>query len=109
VQVCVYRANGPMDAYLLRHWLERNGIPCHLRGDLSSIRGEIPIPEAWPTVWVHTDLEAQALEALELLNTPTLVHPKWTCDVCNEVNEPNFASCWSCSADRPDVRGRPVH
>ena len=98
-----------MDAYLVRHWLERNGIPCHLRGDLSSIRGEIPIPEAWPTVWVHADAEAQALDVLKLLDTPTLVHPKWTCDVCNEVNEPNFASCWSCSADRPDVRGRPVH
>ena len=106
MQVCVYRATGPMDAYMIRHWLERNGVPSFIRGDLSSIRGEIPIPEAWPTVWVHRDLESRALEAIHALQTPTLVHPRWTCEECGEMNEPNFASCWSCDGDRPDIRGR---
>jgi hypothetical protein len=106
VQVCVYRAAGPMDAYLMHHWLERNGVASFVRGDLSSIRGEIPIPEAWPTVWVHEDMVERTKELVGQFDRPTLVHPKWECDQCGETNEPNFGSCWSCSADRFDIRDR---
>ncbi len=101
--ICVYRGTGPTDATLVAHWLERNGLAPQVRGDRTGLRGEIPIPDAWPTVWVRAADRAQAERAIREFNGPTLVHPRWACGRCGEDNEPNFGSCWSCDADRPDV------
>lgn len=106
--VRVYQATGPTDAFLVKHWLERNGLVVHVQGDLLSARGEIPIGESWPTLWVPRADVARAEELVERFFGPTLVHPIWRCAVCGEDNEPNFASCWSCDADRPDVAGLPT-
>jgi hypothetical protein len=106
--VAVYRATGPTDAYLVKHWLERNGLVVHIQGDLVSARGEIPIGESWPVVWVPQDDQQRAEELVDAFFGPTLVHPRWRCPTCGEDNEPNFGSCWSCGGDRPDVVGRPV-
>jgi hypothetical protein len=100
--VRVYRGTGPTDAYLVRDWLGRNQVPAQVRGEgLMSLRGDIPIWEAWPAVWVPTHLEAEARELVSQFDGPTLVHPAWRCGRCGEENAPNFASCWSCGADRP--------
>lgn len=101
--ICVYKAHGPTDAHLVRHWLERNGIRAVIRGDLMGIRGEIPVGESWPAVWVDREDVARAEEAIRTFEGPRLVHPPWRCPRCGEVNEPNFGSCWSCQADRPDL------
>lgn len=106
--VRVYQATGPADAYLVRDWLTRNGVRATVRGEnLMSIRGDVPIGEAWPTVWTPADLENRATELVSEFQGPTLVHPAWQCATCQEENGPNFASCWSCGADRPDVAGLP--
>lgn len=101
--VCVYKGTSPTDATLVAHWLERNGVKAHVRGDLLGIRGEIPIAEAWPTVWVRQVDRDRASEAIRVFEGPTLIHPRWACRRCGEDNEPNFGSCWSCDADRPDL------
>jgi len=101
--VRVYLATGPTDAYLVKHWLERNGLDVHVQGDLVSARGEIPIGESWPTVWVPEASSARARELVDAFFGPTLVHPRWRCPDCGEDNEPNFGSCWNCDGDRPDV------
>lgn len=99
----IYRATGPTDGYLLKHWLERNGLTVHVQGDLVSARGEIPIGESWPTLWVPANDAPRARELVDAFFGPTLVHPVWKCQGCGEMNEPNFGSCWNCDGDRPDV------
>jgi hypothetical protein len=94
----VYQATGPTDAYLVRDWLERNGIRVFVRGEgLMSLRGELPI--SWPSLWVEPADEGVANEALAAFHAPTLVHPDWKCDGCGEQNAPTFGSCWSCGRD----------
>jgi hypothetical protein len=99
--LCVFRATGPTDAWLVRDWLERNGIPVLVRNDLTSLRGEIPFLEAAPTVWVREEDRVRATEAMRAYDSPRLVHPKWCCATCGEENEANFGSCWQCSTDAP--------
>jgi hypothetical protein len=103
--ICVYKGKGPTDAFLIQHWLERNDIRSTLRGDLLGLRGEIPIVDAWPTIWVAAEDQERAEAAIREFNGPRLVHPRWKCEACGEENEPNFGSCWNCSADRPDIAG----
>ena len=101
--ICIYKGTNGMDAYLLQHWLRRNDIPATLRSDRLGLRGEIPIVDAWPTVWVAAEDKSRAEAAIREFNGPQLVHPRWQCPGCKEDNEPNFGSCWNCSADRPDL------
>lgn len=101
--VCVYKARDATDAALVKHWLERNGVQALVRGDLLGLRGEIPIGDAWPSVWVPDDQKDAADVAIREFEGPRLVHPRWACARCGEDNEPNFGSCWSCGADRPDL------
>ncbi len=101
--ICVYKGTGPTDAYLMHHWLERNEIDATLRGDLLGLRGEIPVLDSWPTVWVSKVDQERAEAAIREFNAPQLVHPKWMCPGCGEENEPNFGSCWNCDGDGPGV------
>ncbi len=86
----------------MRDWLQRNGVPAQVRGEgLMSLRGEIPLGEAWPAVWAPEDRADEAATLIARFFGPTLVAPPWRCPRCDEENGPNFASCWSCGADRP--------
>lgn len=99
--VRVYRAHGPTDAYLVRDWLAEHGITAHVQGEtLMGGRGELPVWESWPTLWVAKALEAKAKDLVRSFSaTPQLVHPEWQCS-CGETNPGNFGSCWSCGHDR---------
>lgn len=102
--VRAYQGSGPTDAYLVRDWLQRNGVSAEVRGEsLMTLRGDIPITEAWPTVWVPPDLHARARELVTEFHGPTLVHPDWKCPRCGEENAPTFGSCWSCGTDSPHL------
>jgi hypothetical protein len=96
--ICVYEGNGPTDAHLVHHWLSRNGIDAQLR--VSPPRIRFLVAPSWPTIWVAQSDEARARLAIGLFEGPTLVHPKWPCGHCGEINEANFGSCWSCEQDR---------
>lgn len=98
--ICVYRAALPTNAHLVQHWLRRNGIPAEVRGDLMLARGELPIVESAPSVWVAKVHEAQARELVDEFEQPEAEATRWDCPRCGEDNEPNFHSCWNCSADR---------
>jgi hypothetical protein len=97
----VYRGTGPADAFLVRDWLERSGVSARVHGDLTALRGEIPIAESWPAVWVADTDEPAARTAIALMTGPRLVREAWTCAACGSDGEPDFDSCWNCDADRP--------
>lgn len=97
--VVVYRAGLPTDAWLCQHWLRRNGVAAEVRADLMSGRGELPIAESAPSVWVP---DADVDLALVLVAQFERPHdgPAWTCASCHEENPGNFDGCWSCGAAR---------
>jgi hypothetical protein len=95
--VCVFRGTGPADAWLTRDQLAAEGIASQVRDHLSSGRGELPIPESWPTVWVSEQDAERAREVLHRDATLRLVRAPWTCR-CGERNEGSFEWCWDCGA-----------
>ena len=95
----MFRGTGPAEAWFVRDWLERNGLAVWVR-DGSSMRGQLPVDEAWPSVWVRADDRTAAEAAMRAYHAPQLVHPRWRCGACGEDNEANFGSCWNCEADR---------
>ncbi len=97
--VCVFRGTGPADAWLVRDRLEAEGIPVQVRDDLSAGRGELPILDSWPTLWVSAERAAEAEAFLHREATLRLVVPPWTCTACGEVNEGSFEWCWSCQIE----------
>ena len=99
----MYKAQSAAAAAMVMHWLERNDIPAVVRGGMRSLP-QIPIGKIRsPSVWVNPDDEERALQAIRLFESPQLVHPRWKCERCSELNEANFGSCWSCQADRPGL------
>lgn len=98
--ICIFHGEDPTGAYLVRDWLLDNGIPCQVRGaNLLGAIGQVPVREAYPSVWVHRTDRDRAKHAIQVLDGPKLVHPTWKC-ACGETIDPPFASCWSCGRDR---------
>ena len=98
--ICVYRGSGPADAWLVKDWLVAHGVRAEVRDHLGGARGELPIPDCWPTVWVRATDKSAAVSALESRDGPQLVRAAWVCSRCAEPNEPAFEWCWSCQTDR---------
>lgn len=87
----------------VRDLLEANGIPCVLRNEfLSAGRGEIPITETWPEVWITDDDDLERAQELVAAATkpPDPAARRWRCPTCNERVDPVFARCWKCGTDR---------
>ncbi len=99
--ICVYTAMLPTDAHLVQHWLRRNGIAAQVLGDLMVGRGELPIQDSAPTVWVSLENEDAARALVAEFEKPQGDGKRWLCPECAEDNEPTFGSCWKCGVDHP--------
>lgn len=96
----VYQGFDPVEPYLMRDWLARNGIAVQLRGaSLVGLGGGIPIPKSFPTLWVPEWQKSEAERVIAQFRGPTLVHPEWNCKTCGEQNAPSFGSCWNCQSE----------
>jgi hypothetical protein len=106
----VYVAGHPMDAHLVKGFLEAHGVAAVVRGEtLFGVRGEAPMTaDTLPTVWVLDDgavgrardliaeyLQRRAADAAH-------GHP-WQCPTCGERVEPQFTECWRCGTARPSL------
>jgi len=99
----VYQVQFPGAAERVSIWLREHGVKTQLRGSrLVGLGGEIPVDEAWPSVWVPADLVGAAGGLIAryeaAANAPAA---DWTCPACGEEVEGSFGSCWSCGADAP--------
>lgn len=88
-----------------RNVLEEADIPCFIKNEFSgNLAGEVPFTETWPELWVHRDRDEQEAKALlQPLRDSRLAQtaddaslPAWECSQCGELNEGQFALCWSC-------------
>lgn len=94
--VCVFRAEGPMDAWLVRDHLMVSGIDAVVRDDLALARGEVPMDASWPSVWVPPSRAEQASAILAAWKAPYPVYPEQVCHSCGAASPPTFDWCWSC-------------
>lgn len=93
-----------MEAYLVKGFLESNGIESVVRGEyLTSGWGELPVDLC--TVWIANDAEFERANALLIAflkgsSAAEAADSRWQCPRCNEVLEGQFTECWSCGARR---------
>lgn len=95
----VHTAAQSTEARVLRQLLEAEGLAVLVKGEhIDTLRGEIPIPEAMPTVWVLDDAEeSRAREILaSYLTGAGETGEAWTCGGCGEEHDAQFGACWSC-------------
>ena len=99
----VFTARHPADAHLMKGILESKGISSEVRGEqLFGARGEIPVWDALPEIWVNDD---QADEARHVIQEQSMREPpaidNWQCPKCGESIEAQFTACWRCNTERP--------
>ena len=81
-----------------RNLLMAEGIESEIRNEFfGGILGDMPFTETWPQLWVVNDLDYD--RALQLIDDSALDESPgddWRCKQCGELNEGQFAACWSC-------------
>lgn len=96
--------------HLLKNELEQNDIEAVIKGDhLAWAAGGAAANEAWYELWVEED--AQIQRALGIVhrfiqrNVVEEIEPSesWTCPNCGEEVEAQFALCWKCGHEAPEM------
>ena len=95
---CVYTTPVSAEAYLLKGWLESEGLRATIQGE------DHPTPDVLPSVWVAAQdyARAEALVRTFLHTSANIpVGTPWQCPTCGEALEPQFTDCWKCGTSRP--------
>ena len=81
-----------------RNLLMAEGIESEIRNEFfGGILGDMPFTETWPQLWVVKDIDYD--RAMQLIDDSALAESPgddWKCKQCGELNEGQFAACWSC-------------
>lgn len=99
----VYSNPDPAVAHLVRHAIDRIGVPAVVRNDGTATLMDLPTVAAWAEVWVAAGDrlgEVEAVVAEIVANTASDAAP-WTC-ACGETVEGQFGTCWACGAPAPE-------
>lgn len=98
----LYTAENPLEAHMLRGFLEAHGIEAIVQGDhLFNGRGALPLSfDTLPTVWAVRPSEHASAKVLleEWQARPDLAN--WDCRGCGEHVDGAFESCWQCGTMR---------
>lgn len=98
----VYQASDPVNAEIVKDYLQGYGIESHVRGaTLWGGRGELPA-DCYPSVWVSqpADFERARLLILQFEAGHTRA-TAWQCANCGERLSGLFTACWNCGGERP--------
>lgn len=96
-------ANSMMVQYAAQMMIQAS-IQHELRNEfVTSVMGTGAPCDAWPELWVAEEDEVRALEVLQSLSEE-VEGEIWCCDLCGEMNEPNFDVCWKCHSGDLDER-----
>lgn len=81
--------------------LENAGIRVEIKNEFTGGgRGELPVFETWPELWVETAADYQRARTLLDAMQSTEQGAPWTCPQCDETNGPAFEVCWKCGTGR---------
>jgi hypothetical protein len=99
----VFRAASLIQVAHARNVLLSAGIQSELRNQyLAGALGDLPMLETWPQLYVEDADEPAALRALaRAAAVPS--GASWTCELCGEVLEPQFTSCWRCGSSASPI------
>lgn len=104
---CIYSAEHPTEAHIIRGILESQGVRCEVRGEgIFGLKGELPCTqETDPTIWLL--YEAQYPIACQIIQdyehtkrVNALCVENWVCQSCGEESEVQFGVCWKCEQSR---------
>lgn len=101
----VHAARHAAEAYVVKGFLESNGIAATVRGEyLTGGWGELPVDVC--SVWIADDRQYGRAQALLLAFqrgdlARELGDRCWRCAQCGEQLEGQFTECWQCGARRP--------
>jgi hypothetical protein len=97
----VYLAADPIEAEILRQYLEAHGIACTIVGaGLWGARGELAA-DVYPRLCLHDAAQStQARGLLRQYEHRRHAQAEWRC-ACGEASPVHFESCWQCGAARP--------
>ena len=109
-RIKLFEGNTYATCTILRSRVESEGIPATVMGDTLGSHAETspspskPCPRSGstnPTSPALRPILEDFLASDQNDNTPT--PPPWQCNNCNHDIEGQFAICWNCGADRPDL------
>jgi putative signal transducing protein len=102
----IFTAEHGAEAHFVRGLLESRGVSAQVRGEeLWGVRGEVPLTEAVPTVWIldgTREMEARGIIAEYAASRRGSDHsqPLWSCPTCGGGLEEQFTECWKCGTSR---------
>lgn len=97
----IYTAADPLEAEILRSYLEAHGIVAQILGAaLWGGRGELPVDGGPRLVVDDAKRVDDARELLRRYEHRRHSHASWRCR-CGEESPVHFEVCWACAADRP--------
>ena len=96
----LYTASGLPEAYLLRDYLDSQGVRTVIFNEHSAgAMGELPCNEVLPELWIcneqHFEHARLLLLGFERVVETTAAH---VCPKCSEDNPATFDICWKCGA-----------
>lgn len=97
----LYSAADPIEAEILRGYLETHGIDVDVVGAaLWGASGELPAGSG-PQLWLRKGQDrARAQELLRQYEHRRHAGASWTCS-CGETSPIHFELCWACGLERP--------
>ncbi|HEU4617621.1 MAG TPA: DUF2007 domain-containing protein [Gammaproteobacteria bacterium] len=96
----VYTSEALPEVGHLKNVLEQHGIACFIKHEqLSGALGEIPFLDCLPELWILDDAEwPRATRLIAQQREPVAAGPAWSCRLCGQQNDAQFAACWRCGA-----------
>jgi hypothetical protein len=99
----VYTSSDSGRAHVVKDLLMKNDIAAVVQGEpADNPKGTIPLPEAWPSVWILHQTDTDHAKTLiadfdRALTTVKRWHNIWKCERCEEINDAGRTECWKCA------------
>lgn len=98
----VYTSSDSGRAHVVKELLMKNDIAAVVQGEPADKHGPVPLPDAWPSVWIlhqtDTDQARQLVAEFDrALTTVKRWHNIWKCERCEEINDAGRTECWKCA------------
>jgi len=97
----IYLAANPVEAEIVKDYLAAHGIAVTVRGALWGAVGDIPMPEAYPRLYLEQERHRDRARELIRQYESRIEGPAWTCAACGESAPGTLALCWNCGTARP--------